>query len=83
SGLGVVVYYKIGEYAYRLRKNQPFKGITKNEAEYAALFEAVKALKDLGASRNSVTIRGDSLVVMNQLKGEWPCYDDIHNKWLD
>ncbi|BBP90198.1 hypothetical protein BsIDN1_38160 [Bacillus safensis] len=20
---------------------------------------------------------------MNQLKGEWPCYDDIHNKWLD
>lgn len=83
SGLGVVVYYKLGEDAYRLRKNQPFKGTTNNEAEYAALFEAVKALKDLGASRNSVTIRGDSLVVMNQLKGEWPCYDDIHNKWLD
>ncbi|MCK8451706.1 ribonuclease H family protein [Bacillus safensis] len=83
SGLGVVVYYKLGEDAYRLRKNEPFKGVTNNEAEYAALFEAVKALKDLGASRNSVTIRGDSLVVMNQLKGEWPCYDDVHNKWLD
>ena len=83
AGLGIVVYYKLGKDAYRLRKNQPFQGITNNEAEYAALFEAVKALKDLGASRNSVTIRGDSLVVMNQLKGEWPCYDDIHNKWLD
>ncbi|MGX9289914.1 reverse transcriptase-like protein [Bacillus sp. A015] len=83
SGLGVVVYYKLGKDAYRLRKNQPFQGNTNNEAEYAALFEAVKALKDLGASRNSVTIRGDSLVVMNQLKGEWPCYDDVHNKWLD
>ncbi|MEK4397990.1 ribonuclease H family protein [Bacillus sp. FSL K6-2860] len=83
SGLGVVVYYKLGKDAYRLRKNQSFQGSTNNEAEYAALFEAVKALKDLGASRNSVTIRGDSLVVMNQLKGEWPCYDDVHNKWLD
>lgn len=83
SGLGIVVYYHLGEAAYRLRKNHPFRGTTNNEAEYAALFEAVNALKELGAGRNSVTIKGDSLVVMNQLKGEWPCYDDVHNKWLD
>lgn len=83
AGLGTVVYYKLGEDAYRFRKNHPFQGTTNNEAEYAALFEAVEALKNLGASRNSVTIRGDSLVVMNQLKGEWPCYDEVHNKWLD
>ncbi|MFS0656748.1 reverse transcriptase-like protein [Bacillus sp. 179-C3.3 HS] len=83
SGLGIVVYYTLGEDAYRLRKNQSFQGSTNNEAEYAALYEAVKALKDIGASRNSVTIRGDSLVVMNQLNGEWPCYDDVHSKWLD
>ncbi|MFJ5965141.1 reverse transcriptase-like protein [Bacillus sp. NPDC093026] len=83
SGLGIVVYYTLGEDTYRLRKNHFFQGTTNNEAEYAALYEAVKALKDLGAGRNSVTIKGDSLVVMNQLKGEWPCYDDVHHRWLD
>ncbi|OLP65054.1 hypothetical protein BACPU_20100 [Bacillus pumilus] len=83
SGLGIVIYYTLGEEAYRVRKNQSFQGKTNNEAEYAALYEAIQVLKDLGAGRNSVTIKGDSLVVMNQLKGEWPCYDDVHSNWLD
>ncbi|MGE6629675.1 reverse transcriptase-like protein [Bacillus sp. NPDC077027] len=83
SGLGIVVYYKLGNELYRLRKNQAFHSSTNNEAEYAALYEAVQTLKTLGAGRNSVTIKGDSLVVINQLKGEWPCYDDVHSSWLD
>ncbi|TWJ33293.1 hypothetical protein CHCC5027_3253 [Bacillus paralicheniformis] len=66
-----------------MRKNKSFRLTTNNEAEYAALSEAVKELRDLGASRNSVVIKGDSLVVLNQLEGNWPCYDPVHSKWLD
>ncbi|MGG1405356.1 reverse transcriptase-like protein, partial [Bacillus velezensis] len=56
---------------------------TNNEAEYAALYEALKEVQELGASRNSITIRGDSLVVLHQLDGSWPCYDETQNEWLD
>ncbi|MCY8614894.1 reverse transcriptase-like protein [Bacillus haynesii] len=83
AGLGIVIYYSLGGERYRLRKNKSFRLTTNNEAEYAALSEAVKELKDLGASRNSVVIKGDSLVVLNQLEGNWPCYDPVHSKWLD
>ncbi|PAK42881.1 hypothetical protein CHH87_06495, partial [Bacillus licheniformis] len=75
AGLGIVIYYSLGGERYRLRKNKSFRLTTNNEAEYAALYEAVKELRDLGASRNSVVIKGDSLVVLNQLEGSWPCYD--------
>ncbi|WP_152847200.1 reverse transcriptase-like protein [Bacillus paralicheniformis] len=83
AGLGIVIYYSLGGDRYRLRKNKSFRLTTNNEAEYAALSEAVKELRDLGASRNSVVIKGDSLVVLNQLEGNWPCYDPVHSKWLD
>ncbi|MFC8150851.1 reverse transcriptase-like protein [Bacillus paralicheniformis] len=83
AGLGIVIYYSLGGDRYRLRKNKSFRLTTNNEAEYAALSEAIKELKDLGASRNSVVIKGDSLVVLNQLEGNWPCYDPVHSKWLD
>ncbi|EME76412.1 hypothetical protein CHCC20335_3532 [Bacillus paralicheniformis] len=83
AGLGIVIYYSLGGERYRLRKNKSFRLTTNNEAEYAALHEAVNELRDLGASRNSVIIKGDSLVVLNQLEGNWPCYDPVHSKWLD
>ncbi|WP_224146200.1 reverse transcriptase-like protein [Bacillus paralicheniformis] len=83
AGLGIVIYYSLCGDRYRLRKNKSFRLTTNNEAEYAALSEAVKELRDLGASRNSVVIKGDSLVVLNQLEGNWPCYDPVHSKWLD
>ncbi|KAA6451740.1 reverse transcriptase-like protein [Bacillus swezeyi] len=83
AGLGIVIYYSLGGEMYRLRKNKSFRLTTNNEAEYAALYEAVNELRDLGASRNSVVIKGDSLVVLNQLEGNWPCYDPVHSKWLD
>ncbi len=83
AGLGIVIYYSLGGERYRIRKNKSFRLTTNNEAEYAALYEAVNELRDLGASRNSVVIKGDSLVVLNQLEGNWPCYDPVHSKWLD
>jgi len=42
---------------------------TNNIAEYTALIEALKKAKELGIQ--SLTIRGDSLLVINQLSGEW------------
>lgn len=66
-----------------MRKNKSFRLKTNNEAEYAALYEAIREVRELGASRNSITIKGDSLVVLNQLDGSWPCYDPSHNEWLD
>ncbi|NPC92715.1 reverse transcriptase-like protein [Bacillus sp. WMMC1349] len=83
AGLGIVIYYSLNGERYRLRKNKNFRLTTNNEAEYAALYEALNELRDLGAGRNSVIIKGDSLVVLNQLEGNWPCYDPIHTNWLD
>lgn len=83
AGLGIVIYYSLGGIRHRLRKNKSFRLKTNNEAEYAALYEAIREVRELGASRNSITIKGDSLVVLNQLDGSWPCYDPSHNEWLD
>ncbi|MGZ9790777.1 ribonuclease H family protein [Bacillus atrophaeus] len=83
AGLGIVVYYTLAGHRRRLRKNKSFRLKTNNEAEYAALYEALREVRELGASRNSITIKGDSLVVLNQLDGSWPCYDPSHNQWLD
>lgn len=83
AGLGIVVYYSLGGKRHRIRKNKSLTLQTNNEAEYAALYEALKEVQELGASRNSITIRGDSLVVLHQLDGSWPCYDETQNEWLD
>lgn len=60
AGLGIVVYYSLGGKRHRIRKNKSLTLQTNNEAEYAALYEALKEVQELGASRNSITIRGDS-----------------------
>lgn len=28
-------------------------------------------------------VKGDSQVVLKQLEGEWPCYEEDLNNWLD
>ncbi|MBT2575391.1 reverse transcriptase-like protein [Bacillus sp. ISL-51] len=83
AGLGIAVYYSLGAKRHRLRRNKSLLLNTNNEAEYAALYEALREVKEIGASRNSITIRGDSLVVLHQLDGSWPCYDESQNEWLD
>lgn len=84
AGLGVVVFFKQGKKKYRIRANQVFDEIeTNNEAEYAALFLAVSLLEELGVHHLPCEIKGDSQVVLKQLEGEWPCYEEVLNSWLD
>lgn len=55
------------------------QGVTNNEAEYDTLIAALEAvharLHDAGADPGSarLDIRGDSLLVVNQVLGEWEC----------
>jgi ribonuclease HI len=84
SGVGVVIYYEQNNKFYRLRKNQLLEQLsTNNEAEFAALWMTINELEGLGVHHLPVTIKGDSLVVVNQAKGEWPCYEPEHTRWLD
>ncbi|WP_010532001.1 ribonuclease H family protein [Lentibacillus jeotgali] len=84
SGLGCVIYYEQNEKSWRQRKNARVEELeTNNEAEYAALHLAVQALEFMGVHHLTVTFAGDSQVVINQLKGEWPCYEAELNRWAD
>lgn len=84
SGLGCVIYYEQNGKAYRLRKNALVEELkTNNEAEYAALHLALTELEFLGVHHLPVILIGDSQVVLNQLSGEWPCYEEELSKWAD
>lgn len=84
SGVGIVIYFKQNGKFHRLRKNRLLDQLSSNnEAEYAALWLAMSELEELGVHHLPVTIKGDSLVVINQAKGEWPCYEEEHTRWLD
>ena len=53
--------------------------ITNNEAEYDTLIAALEAIRDrlveqqIDPKTTSLSIWGDSLLVCNQVKGEWKC----------
>lgn len=84
AGVGVVIYYKIGEESFRFRGNEVFSELeSNNEAEYAALYFAIHCLEELGVKHVPCMIKGDSLVVLKQLEGEWPCFEENLNRWLD
>ncbi|SFB11441.1 ribonuclease HI [Lentibacillus halodurans] len=84
SGLGCVIYYEQNSKSWRLRKNALAEELeTNNEAEYAALHLAVQELDLLGVHHLAVTLKGDSQVVINQLRGNWPCYEAELNQWAD
>lgn len=84
AGLGVVIYYKKGKKSYRLRANELIEEMdTNNEAEYAALLFGLNLLQDLGVHHLPCEIKGDSQVVLKQLEGEWPCFEENLNRWLD
>ncbi|WP_433742752.1 reverse transcriptase-like protein [Falsibacillus pallidus] len=84
SGVGVAVYYKKGKEQWRVRENERLLQLeSNNEAEYAALYTSLNILEELGVSSIPCTFKGDSQVVLNQLTGEWPCFDEVFNKWLD
>ncbi len=84
AGVGAVIYYQQGKKKYRIRTNELLDEIVNNsEAEYAAMYYAVNYLEELEASHLSCEFKGDSQGVLMQLKGEWPCYDENLNRWLD
>ena len=84
SGLGCVIYYEQNNKSYRLRRNALVQELnTNNEAEYAALHLGLQELDLLGVHHLPVTFVGDSKVVINQLNGEWPCYEAELSIWID
>ncbi|UOY93406.1 ribonuclease H family protein [Ectobacillus sp. JY-23] len=84
AGLGVSLYYTQNGQSYRMRRNKEITEIeNNNEAEYAALQFGIYILEELGVKYQTVTLRGDSQVVLNQLAGEWPCYEKELSKYLD
>lgn len=84
SGIGIAVYYKKNGEDWRCRINDRLLQLeSNNEAEYAALYRAIELLGEIGVKQVPVTITGDSQVVLKQLSGEWPCFDETLNKWLD
>lgn len=84
SGLGCAIYYEQNHKRFRLRKNALVDELdSNNEAEYAALYLGLQELEMLGVHHLSVTFIGDSNVVINQLQGDWPCYEENLSKWMD
>jgi ribonuclease HI len=84
AGLGVVVFFKQGKKKYRIRANERIEEMeTNNEAEYAAFYYALNILEELGVHHLPCEFKGDSQVVLKQLEGEWPCYEEVLNNWLD
>jgi ribonuclease HI len=84
AGFGAVIYYTQGGKDYRIRMNEKVNELTSNnEAEYAAFLYLVNVLEEYGINKQKIVFKGDSQVVINQLSGEWPCYEEEFIIWLD
>jgi len=84
AGLGAVLFFKQGKKKYRIRANECFDEMESNsEAEYAAFYFALNILEDLGVHHLSCEFKGDAQGVLKQLEGDWPCYEETLNRWLD
>lgn len=47
------------------------------------MFHALNLLEELDVKDVTCEVKGDSQVVLKQLEGEWPCYEEELNNWLD
>ena len=84
AGAGIAIYYDKGGESFRIRKNELLEEIdNNNEAEYAALHIALGLLEEIGVKNTPCSIMGDSQLVLKQLEGEWPCYEEGLSRWLD
>ena len=71
SGIGWVLYDPGGTLIF---KGSKFIGFaTNNQAEYQALIHGIQNACELGIQH--ITIEGDSLLVVNQIKGLWKIKD--------
>lgn len=57
------------------------RGMTSNVAEYEGLKAAVSWLNDHGIE-DSITIKGDSQLVIKQMKGEWEVRSETSRKYV-
>ena len=84
AGLGVVVYFEQSGAKYRIRQNAPAHSLmSNNEAEYAALHLACRILEELEVRGQEVEVYGDSQVVISQMAGDWPAYEQELANWAD
>ncbi|WP_231846943.1 ribonuclease H family protein [Oceanobacillus iheyensis] len=84
AGVGVVIYYEKNKKYFRRRKNVKLEQLdNNNEAEYAGLYHSLELLEEMQATHQSITFKGDSMVVIHQLKEEWPCYEENLQRWID
>lgn len=84
SGIGIVIYYDKGRERFRMRYNAKLLELSNNnEAEYAALYNAMELLQQIGVKHSPCVIKGDAQGVLKQLSGEWPCFEETLNQWLD
>lgn len=84
AGLGVVIYFEQNGVAYRIRQNAKVHSISSNnEAEYAALHYACNLLQELEVKGQEIEVFGDSQVVISQMAGDWPVYEQELASWAD
>ncbi|MCL7747399.1 reverse transcriptase-like protein [Halalkalibacter alkaliphilus] len=84
AGIGLAIYYKQNNKNWRVRFNDTFDLLEdNNEAEYAALYRLLRQLEEMDVHHQTVHIHSDSMIVVNQASGEWPCYEEHYSKWLD
>ena len=84
SGLGVAIYFKQNNKEYRIRQNARIEGYySNNEAEYAALHFACQLLQELDIHGQDIEVFGDSQVVIRQMAGEWPVYEQTLESWAN
>lgn len=51
--------------------------MTNNYAEYGAVLEALKCIRDMGLSDVPVLIKSDSMLVIRQLTDKWECKNQV------
>jgi len=84
AGIGISISYSFEGKNYRLNENAVLDYLnSSSEAEYAALHYGLTVLEQFDNLPVDILIVGDSLGLIMQLQGEWPCYDEELNKWLD
>jgi ribonuclease HI len=84
AGIGLAIYYKQNNKDWRIRFNDTLELLEdNNEAEYAALHRLLMQLTEMNVHHQTVRIHSDSMIVVNQASGEWPCYEEHYLKWLN
>ena len=84
AGIGIAIYFQQNHKRWRVRFNDQLELLQdNNEAEYAALYRLIQQLETIGVHHQPITVYMDSMVVVNQASGEWPCLEDHYIRWLN